>query len=101
MIKDELVALIEAALERAAADGAITRDGPWAITLERPRRSEHGDWSTNVALARGALPGELRRAGRASRGRLPRRLHRGPGEGDRERHRGQPCTRRRRAAHRE
>jgi arginyl-tRNA synthetase len=71
MITDELVALIEAALERAASDGAITSDGPWAITLERPRRSEHGDWSTNVALALGARGGGPRAVADAIVARLP------------------------------
>ena len=40
--------LATAVREALAASGA---DGPVEIHLERPARREHGDWSTNVALA--------------------------------------------------
>ncbi|MDQ3916114.1 MAG: arginine--tRNA ligase [Actinomycetota bacterium] len=61
MIADHLAELLAAAL---GADGADTWEGN--IHFERPRRREHGDWSTNVALAaarqRGANPRELAQA---------------------------------------
>ena len=51
-VQRDLAGLFRAALERAAAAGAIALD-PGAIgepALERPRLPEHGDWATNVAL---------------------------------------------------
>ncbi|HEX4868032.1 MAG TPA: arginine--tRNA ligase [Acidimicrobiales bacterium] len=57
MIRDTLTAALRAAL----ADGGI--DAPAEIHLERPGRREHGDWSSNVALAtakaHGRVPREL------------------------------------------
>ena len=49
MVTDQLAELIDAALRSAAADGVV--EGSWNVSLERPKRPEHGDWSTNVALA--------------------------------------------------
>ena len=51
MITDELQDLVRAALERAKEEGAVELEDVPAIELERPKRREHGDWSTNVALA--------------------------------------------------
>ena len=51
MITDSLQDLVRAALERAAADGVLTMDTVPPISFERPKRREHGDWATNVALA--------------------------------------------------
>jgi arginyl-tRNA synthetase len=51
-VQRDLAGLFRAALERAAASGALDLD-PAAIdepALERPRLPEHGDWATNVAL---------------------------------------------------
>jgi len=48
-----LVTMIRAALEaslRSALD-SIGVEPPATVTLERPARREHGDWSTNVAMA--------------------------------------------------
>ncbi len=45
MIRDSLDQSIRAAL------AAIGIEAPSTITLERPARREHGDWSSNVALA--------------------------------------------------
>ncbi|HEV2755495.1 MAG TPA: arginine--tRNA ligase [Actinomycetota bacterium] len=60
MIADHLAELLSAAL---AADGAPDETWKDRIHFERPRRREHGDWSTNVALAaakeRNANPREL------------------------------------------
>src|SRR5436309_4794441 len=45
MIRDAL----EAALRTVLADLGV--DPPATITLERPARREHGDWSSNVAMS--------------------------------------------------
>ncbi len=45
MIRDDLADALRAAMARAGVDA------PDDIHLERPARREHGDWSTNVALA--------------------------------------------------
>ncbi len=85
--------LLEAVAERGAArvaDGrpAFSGDGRAQITLERPRRAEFGDYSTNAALllapGLGVSPRELaERLGNALRERLGASLERfevaGPG----------------------
>jgi arginyl-tRNA synthetase len=45
--------VIRDSLERSLRDalGAIGVDAPASVQLERPARREHGDWSSNVALA--------------------------------------------------
>jgi arginyl-tRNA synthetase len=51
-VQRDLAGLFRAALERAAASGALALD-PADIpepALERPRLPEHGDWATNVAM---------------------------------------------------
>jgi arginyl-tRNA synthetase len=51
-VQRDLAGLFKAALERAAASGALDLD-PAAVgepALERPRLPEHGDWATNVAM---------------------------------------------------
>ncbi|HET8618640.1 MAG TPA: arginine--tRNA ligase [Acidimicrobiales bacterium] len=45
MIRDVLEASLRSALDK------IGVDAPGSIVLERPARREHGDWSSNVALA--------------------------------------------------
>ena len=45
MIRDDLAAAVRSAL--AAVDVPPAGD----VVLSRPARREHGDWSTNVALA--------------------------------------------------
>lgn len=45
MIRDVLEASLRSAL------GSIGVEPPATVTLERPARREHGDWSSNVALA--------------------------------------------------
>ena len=45
MIRDSLASAIRTAL------GSLGVDAPSEISLERPRNAEHGDWSSNVALA--------------------------------------------------
>ncbi|HWC14789.1 MAG TPA: arginine--tRNA ligase [Actinomycetota bacterium] len=50
MITDQLESLVRASL-RSARLPAGTDSATTGIRFERPRRREHGDWSTNVALA--------------------------------------------------
>jgi arginyl-tRNA synthetase len=45
VLRDELTAALRSAL------GAIGVEAPAEIGMERPARREHGDWSSNVALA--------------------------------------------------
>ena len=49
MITDQLASLVRVAL--ASADLPDGASGNIDIHFERPRRREHGDWATNVALA--------------------------------------------------
>ncbi|MDQ4142495.1 MAG: arginine--tRNA ligase [Actinomycetota bacterium] len=51
MITDHLQDLVRSALERAF-DGLADSAAP-EIRFERPKRREHGDWSTNVAMSVG------------------------------------------------
>ncbi len=46
MIRDDLAAAVRSALEALAVDPL-----PEQVALERPANRDHGDWSTNVALA--------------------------------------------------
>ena len=45
--------MIRDSLERSVRDAlaAVGVDPPASVQLERPARQEHGDWSSNVALA--------------------------------------------------
>ena len=58
MITDHLAELVASALAGAAADGVIPGDRTPTASFERPRKREHGDWATNVALqaAQGGNP---------------------------------------------
>jgi len=47
---DSLAAAIAAALEQLRSDGVIAIDELPAITVERPRNRDHGDYATNIAL---------------------------------------------------
>ncbi|MCA1703399.1 MAG: arginine--tRNA ligase, partial [Actinobacteria bacterium] len=51
MITDQLAALVGAALASASSSGDLVADAPSVVHFERPRRREHGDWATNVALS--------------------------------------------------
>lgn len=51
MSSEKITELLERALERAASEGRLPTVDPGHIELERPKRKEHGDWSTNLALA--------------------------------------------------
>jgi arginyl-tRNA synthetase len=48
---EELSAAIRACLATAVAEGELSITVPGEIRVERPRQREHGDWSTNVAMA--------------------------------------------------
>ena len=69
MVTDQLAELIDRALRSAAADGVV--EGSWNISLERPKRPEHGDWSTNVALALSGRDRKPRAVAEALVQRLP------------------------------
>jgi arginyl-tRNA synthetase len=71
VITDRLRELIAAALERAAADGVVSFERQPTIALERPKRREHGDWSSNVALALGDRERSPRAVAEALSERLP------------------------------
>jgi arginyl-tRNA synthetase len=49
MVIDRLTELVQQALDTADSDGVVSAPGV-TIRFEHPRRREHGDWSTNVAL---------------------------------------------------
>jgi arginyl-tRNA synthetase len=61
MITDVLANLVLAAVDRAEAEGALPAGANPEIHFEHPRRREHGDWATNVALvlAKGGNPRSL------------------------------------------
>ncbi|MDQ3784474.1 MAG: arginine--tRNA ligase, partial [Actinomycetota bacterium] len=71
MITDHLSDLVRRALERAAAEGAFPLEGVPVIEFERPRRREHGDWSTNLALGLAKGGGNPRPLAQALAERLP------------------------------
>ena len=71
MITDHLEELVRAALERAAAEGALSDGGLPSPAFERPKRREHGDWSTSVALEAARGRGDPRGLARAIVERLP------------------------------
>ena len=51
MAREKIFGLINEALERAVSEGLLPPVEAGAIELERPKRREHGDWSTNLALS--------------------------------------------------
>jgi arginyl-tRNA synthetase len=51
MSKEQITALIKEGLDRAIADGKLPPVDAGRIELDRPKRKEHGDWATNLALA--------------------------------------------------
>jgi arginyl-tRNA synthetase len=70
VITDQLTELVDEALEAAVRDGVMP-DSPNEIAFERPRRREHGDWATNVAL-HSAARGNPRSLAEAIVARLPK-----------------------------
>lgn len=70
MITDHLAELIASALTSASADGIVSPDDLPVPFFERPRKREHGDWATNVAL-QAAKGGDPRPIAEAIVERLP------------------------------
>ena len=64
MITDHLAELVASALASASTDGVIESNDMPAPFFERPRKREHGDWATNVALqaAKGTNPRPIAQA---------------------------------------
>lgn len=54
MIKDSLRELIHAALQQAQDDGSLPPFDLPSVDLQRPKQSDHGDYSTNVAMVAAA-----------------------------------------------
>ncbi|MGI8707361.1 MAG: arginine--tRNA ligase [Actinomycetota bacterium] len=50
MVTEQLSDLMRSALDAAVRDGTLPQGTTQTIAFERPKRREHGDWSTNVAL---------------------------------------------------
>lgn len=71
MITDDLSNLVTQAVEKAVSDGALPADAKWAVTFERPKRREHGDFATNVAFTIASGRGDPRETAQAILDRLP------------------------------
>jgi arginyl-tRNA synthetase len=50
MTPADLGAVVAAAIRAAVAAGELSVDAPDAVTVERPKNKEHGDYATNAAL---------------------------------------------------
>ena len=51
MTPEQLALAIRTALAEAVAAGDLSVDLPDEVRVERPKNREHGDWSSNAALA--------------------------------------------------
>jgi arginyl-tRNA synthetase len=71
MITKTLADLVRASLEGMTADGILTLETLPEATFERPKRREHGDWATNIALAAAKGQGNPRAIAEAIVERLP------------------------------
>jgi arginyl-tRNA synthetase len=71
LITEQLTELVTSALERARADGLLDVEDMPVASFERPKRKEHGDWATNIALAVGKTAGGPRAAAEAIAERMP------------------------------
>jgi arginyl-tRNA synthetase len=67
---EQLTELVRSALKAAAADDLVEKPDI-AVDFERPRKREHGDWATNVALAAAGRGGNPRAVAEALVERLP------------------------------
>ena len=54
MVTEQLAELMRSALDAAVRDGTLPEGSTQTIVFERPKRREHGDWATNVALTAAA-----------------------------------------------
>ena len=71
MITKTLADLVTQALEKLDAEGVLSPASAPDVVFERPKRREHGDWSTNVALAAAKGKGNPRSIAEAIVERLP------------------------------
>lgn len=71
MVTDSLARLVGLALESARADGLLGSDPLPEPLFERPKRREHGDWATNIALVAAKGRGNPRDIAAAIKERLP------------------------------
>ena len=71
VVTDRLAELVSTALDAAASEGLIPGDDVPRPSFERPRKREHGDWATNVALAAGRGGRNPREIAQAIVDRLP------------------------------
>jgi arginyl-tRNA synthetase len=71
MITDFLTEMVQTAIRRAHTDGALTVDEHVEVIFDRPKRKEHGDWATNVALVAARGQGKPRDIATALLERLP------------------------------
>jgi len=71
MITKTLADLVTQALEKLDAEGVLSPANAPEVVFERPKRREHGDWSTNVALAAAKGKGSPRSIAEAIVERLP------------------------------
>ncbi|MPZ91607.1 MAG: arginine--tRNA ligase [Actinobacteria bacterium] len=71
MITKTLADLVTGALEKLGAEGVLSMDGAPEVAFERPKRREHGDWATNVALVAAKGQGNPRAIAEAIVERLP------------------------------
>ncbi len=62
MIRDEIKTIVATAIQAAQADGTLPAFDLPAIEILRPKQAEHGDYSTNIAMATAAA---VRKAGGA------------------------------------
>jgi arginyl-tRNA synthetase len=60
MIRDEIKTIVATAIQAAQADGTLPAFDLPAIEILRPKQAEHGDYSTNIAMATAAA---VRKAG--------------------------------------
>ena len=70
-IAQRLEELVRVAVEEARRGGAVTDGTDPIVEFERPRRREHGDLATNVALRLASGKGSARDVAEALRTRLP------------------------------
>jgi len=66
MIRDEIKTIVATAIQAAQADGTLPAFELPAVEILRPKQAEHGDYSTNIAMATAA-------AARKAGGNLPPR----------------------------
>ena len=71
MVTDALAGLVQAALEASVADGVLSSESFPEPLFERPKRAEHGDWATNIALVVARGGGNPRAVAAALAERLP------------------------------